>query len=179
MLIVGLMTGCGQERVTDPPRTATEQFLISAAARRAVAQLSTDAMRDRLVFMDTRFFETVDHPYVLGELRAHLLLNGVRLVEERDGAQIVMEVRSGGIGVDRHGGLIGIPETLLTPDISIVKDVQQMGYASIAYIAYWRESGEVVTSSGPHVGRSYRDDWWLFGSGPRSAGDIATINLEE
>jgi len=42
----------------------------------------------------------------------------------------------------------------------------------VAYIAYWADSGEVVAASGPFVGRTIRDDYWFFGYGPRTIGNI-------
>ena len=33
-------------------------------------------------------------------------------------------------------------------------------------------SGELVDSSGPFVGRTLREDWWILGFGPRTIGDI-------
>src|SRR4051794_24639995 len=69
--------GCATIRVTDPPRSADEQFLLSTAAVRAVAQLSTDALRDRKVFVEASFFNAPEQAFVTGELRARLLLGGV------------------------------------------------------------------------------------------------------
>lgn len=190
-----LLGGCATIRVTDPPRTATEQFLLSQAAAQAVQQLSTTALRDRLVYVDPTFYETVDEPYVIGELRAHLLLNGVRLTGQRDAAQIVLEVRSRGMGVDRYDYLLGVPPvlipagsagplesdgggTLVTPELAFLKSITQRGYSSVAYVAYWADTGEVVASSGPFVGSTYREDWWYFGVGPRTTGDIPSVEEE-
>ena len=39
--------GCATIRVTDPPRTADEEFLLSEAARKCVGQLNVDPLRDR------------------------------------------------------------------------------------------------------------------------------------
>ena len=200
--------GCATIRVTDPPRTATEQFLISQAASLAVAQISTEALHDRLIYLDTEYFlppeainitegrnqlYMLDRQYTLGVMRAHLLENGVRLTDQRDQAQVVLELRSAGIGIDRSDYLLGIPPvlvpagdvgmdleggTLITPELAILKNIEQQGYASVAYVAYWRETGEVLTSSGPFVGQTYRVDWWYFGVGPRTAGDVSTTVSE-
>lgn len=181
--------GCSTSvRVTDPPRTATEQFLLSTAAKRAVDQISIEAMRGRAVYIDTLYFAASEQPFVLGELRARLLMGGVQLVPDRDKAQIVMEVRSGGVGIDRSDFLLGIPSLLLqagtndsdsgtqlpiaTPELAVVKNTNQRGIASLAFVAYWRESGEVVAASGPYIGWTLRDDWWFLGLGKRTIGDI-------
>jgi hypothetical protein len=95
-------------------------------------------------------------------------------------------VRSGGIGVDRLENLIGIPASTLsavgstgaggipitTPEIALYKNTRQRGFASIAFVAYRADTGEYLTSSGPYIGRTIRDDFWLFGAGPRTVGNI-------
>lgn len=186
--------GCATVRVTDPSRTATEQFLLSGAASEAVNQLSTDQLavpllRDRLVFMDLTYFQstTPEHPFMLGELRAKLLLAGVRLTSNREKADIVLEVRSGGLGIDRYEYLLGVPAfyvpqvgsatevPLTTPELAIVKTIRQRGFASVSYVAYWNDTGEIVGQSGPFIGRTFRDDLWFFGFGPRTDGDIPTV----
>lgn len=187
--ITALCSGCATIRVTDPPRTADEQFLLSTAAARAIAQLSTDALRDRKVWVDSAYFGAPEQAFVVGELRAKLLLGGVRLVPDRKDAQIVVELRSGGVGINRIEFLLGLPSIpipginsgsgsiatavpFLTPELAILKNTKQRGFAAVAYVAYWADTGEVVTSSGPFIGRTIRDDSWFFGAGPRTVGNV-------
>jgi hypothetical protein len=186
MLLSG--TGCASIRTTDPPRTATEQFLMSQAVSEAVEQLSADALRDRVVFIDTSYLSPTPTPelsFLTADLRARLLLSGVRLAPSREKAQIIIEPRTGGIGIDRIEFLLGLPAfalptggsvanvPILTPELAILKSTRQRGYASIAFVAYWSDTGELLASSGPFIGRTWRDDWWLFGTGPKTTGDIA------
>lgn len=187
--LLPLLGGCAQVRVTDPERTATEQFLLSEAAAQAVQQLSASALRDRLAYVDPAYFESTDEQFVLGELRSHLLLNGVRLTPKRDAAQIVIEPRTRGVGIDRYDYLLGLPQvflpasevggvdagggTVIVPELAIIKRLRQRGFASVSFVAYWKDSGEVVASSGPFVGRTEREDWWFFGVGPRTSGNVA------
>jgi hypothetical protein len=182
--------GCAATRVTDPPRTATEQFLLSRAAAEAVGHLSFAGLEGRRVFVDTQYFAAAEQAFVLGELRARLLLSGVQLVRTPGEAQVILEVRSGGVGIDRDDHLFGLPPMtlfgggdlttagtvpIITPELAIVKSREQRGTASVAFVAYWAETGEVVASSGPYIGRTLRDDMWFFGVGPRTVGDIPTI----
>lgn len=183
-----VLTGCASIRVTDPLRTADEEFLENVATSLAVDQLATSVLRDRKVYVETTYLTAStqpsdEHQFLLGELRSKLLLNGVRLVSRQQDAQIIMEVRSQGISNNRLEFLLGIPPSSIggiftggvaatTPELSIIKTTKQYGFASIAYIAYWADSGEVVASSGPFIGRTVRDDFWLFGYGPRTTGNI-------
>lgn len=187
-----LSCSCATIRTTDPPRTATEQFLISGAATLAVDQLSSTALRDRKVFIDSTYFisatPTQDQSFVLGQLRAKLLSNGVRLAQDRADAQVILELRSGGLGIDRYEYLLGIPSVYLTgspggsnaagnvplatPELAIVKTTKQRGYAAVAFVAYWSDTGELIATSGPFVGRTDRSDFWFFGVGPSTSGNI-------
>ena len=192
LAVLAAFTGsCATVRVTDPPRAATEQFLESEATRRAVDQLSAEALRDRKTYVDTSYlvssaFPTPENLFLVAELRNRLLVGGVRLVDKREKAEVVLEIRSGGIGIDRYEYLLGIPSVYLTkdvgsngtqtplatPELSFIKNTKQKGYASAAFVAYWADTGELVASSGPFVGRTLRDDWWIFGFGPRTVGNI-------
>lgn len=183
-LVVVIGSGCATIRVTDPPRTATEQFLLAEAAEKAVAQLSFEGLRGRDVYVDSTYFAASEQAFVLGELRARLLMAGVQLVPEHDDAHIVLEVRSSGVGIDRYDSLLGLPSVplsagdsttsipIVTPELALFKNIQQRGIASVAFIAYWRDSGEIVAASGPFIGQTIREDWWFFGLGPRTIGDI-------
>jgi hypothetical protein len=182
------MVGCATIRVTDPGRTATEQFLMSQALSDSIQSLSITPLRDRPVFIDVSFLSghtTQESSFLVAELRSKMLLDGVRLVEHRTDAQVIVEVRSGGIGIDRLEFLLGIPAIVIpgatadgvpvaTPELAIIKETRQYGFASVSLVAYWRDSGEIVSSSGPYVGRTSREDFWFFGIGPRTIGNIPT-----
>jgi hypothetical protein len=184
-------------RVTDPYATATELFLESEATRQAVQQINVSFMRDRKVYVDTNYLSTIrensevlsfkqtPQPYLflVAELRARLLLGGARLVETRQEAEVIVEVRTGGISVDHEEDLLGLASITVptevvasvpftTPELAILKSTKQYGYASVAIVAYWRDTGEVVSSSGPFVGRTNREDYWILGIGPRTVGNI-------
>jgi hypothetical protein len=206
LTLLTALAGCATIRVTDPPRTATEQFLMSQAVSRALQQLNVDALRDRRVWIETgyftgaekvnvngeervRIFSTPEQAFATGELRERLLLAGARIAHDRKDADVVLEIRSGGIGVDRLDNLIGIPAVALsgvfgsgssvannvpvtTPELALYKNTRQRGFASISFVAYRADTGEYLTSSGPYIGRTLRDDFWLFGAGPRTVGNI-------
>ena len=201
-----LSSGCATVRVTDPPRTATEQFLISGSITDAVAALSMDGLRDQLVYLETAYL-TGDPPpssgtrnqiidrtrpnqdlsFLLGELRARMLKEGVRLTETREQATVIVEARTGGVGVDRYEFLLGLPSVavsgsvgsdafgsvpLVTPEFAILKSTRQLAYSSVAFIAYRNKGGELVSQSGPFVGKRLRADYWILGTGPNTVGDI-------
>lgn len=185
--------GCATQRVTNPERTATEQFLLSKAVTEAVGPLSFAMLHGRRVYIDDRFFGAPEKVFVLGEVRAKLLLSGVQVAADRKEAEIVLEVRSAGVGIDRYDNILGIPSIgapaaatsaaagvptagILTPEVALVKEVKQVSFASVSYIAYWADTGEVVATSGPSIGMAWRDDWWILGFGPRTIGTIPPVD---
>ncbi len=177
-VVVWALSGCTTSRTTDPPKTATELYLLSIAIDNAVKPLSGEKLRGRLVFLDRTLAPDKDQDYMVGAVRSKLLHGGARVAATRESAEIIVEMRTPGVGIDRTELLVGIPgiplgavasaagvpgTTLTTPELALVKNLTQWGTAGVAYVAYWRETGELVTSSGPHIGRSYREDWTFFG----------------
>ncbi len=184
-----VLAGCTQVRLTEPPRSATELYLLSTASEKAVKALVSDGLQGRLVFVDTKFLGDRDHQYLIAGTRARFLESGVRLTEDRGQAEIIVELRTPGVSIDRSEFLIGIPgfpigqvasaaglppTPIATPELAVVKDLKQWGTAGIAYVAFWRESGDIIASSGPHIGRSFREDWKIFGAST-TVGDIPPI----
>lgn len=191
LLLGSLCGGCATIRITDPTHTATEQFLMTVAAQRAIAQLSLDGLRDRLVYVDSTLSYVQSQPspqdlFVVAELRARLLREGVRLTTNRTNSDVVVEIRTGALGIDRLEYLFGLPATTVlgtfggnqsqvpinTPELAILKSTKQRGFASVAIIAYRANTGELIAQSGPFIGRTVRDDYWIFGLGPRTIGNI-------
>ena len=197
--VLGLSAdGCTTIRITDPNETADQLYLMNVASQRAVAQLSVAPLRDRKVYLDTAFLSASIAPqpsnqqaairsdqqsYLVGELRAKMLLGGVRIMGRREDAEIIMELRSQGISVNHLEFLLGVPASSVggiftggvaaqTPELSIIKTTTQLGFSSVAFVAYWQSSGEVYAASGPFVGRTRRADYWFFGYGPKTLGNI-------
>jgi hypothetical protein len=189
--------GCATIRVTDPVETADQLYLESEATRLAVARISADQLRDRKVFVDTTYLSTLRENtadlsfrevpqqflFLVADLRSKLLLSGARMVDKREDAEIVVEARSGGISVNREDYLLGLASITIpsegvasipftTPELALVKSTKQFGYASVAIVAYWRDTGEVVSTSGPFVGRTARKDYWIFGFALTPVGNI-------
>ncbi len=207
--LIGLCGGCATVRVTNPEYTATQQFLENVASQQAVAQLSMNGLRDQLVYVDSSFlFPPLQHPieqqlliepsfehaFLLGELCARLLTQGVRLTSDRHEATVILEVRSAGVGVDDYeylfglsagavgsiGGAVGAAASAgasagaspVASQLAILQSTKLKGYASVAIVAYRAKTGELIATSGPFIGRTHREDFWIFGFGPHTVGDI-------
>ena len=65
ILAVFVFTGCANIRITNPPRTATEQFLLSQAAIEAISRFSFDPLFGRKVYVDSSHFAPNEKEFVL------------------------------------------------------------------------------------------------------------------
>lgn len=193
-VLLAFVSSCANIRVTNPPRTATEQFLLSHAASEAIKRFTFEPLFGRKVYVDSSYFVPIDKEFVLGEFRAGLFQAGAQVSSDANDAEIIIEVRSGGAGIDRYENLTGIPplsapagsavagpeaasmSTLITPEIAITKTIKQIAFVSIAYVAYWKKTGEIVANEGPSKGKAYREDWWFLGIGPKTIGNVITTD---
>lgn len=163
VLLLPLVSGCLQTRVSEPPRTAVEQLLLSTAADRSLQSAQWDAFKDKKVFVDTNYFESYDKPYVIGALRNLLSIHGALLATNASDAEVILEPRSGALSTDSSSSLVGLPSlpipipwtgTFSTPELYLSKTEKLFSTAKIALLAYDQKSRRHFYSSGPLVGRA-------------------------
>ena len=162
-LLAALLSGCSTDRETDPPRSATEQLLISTAADRAAESLTLDLGPQRKAFLDASNFEGIDGKYAIAAIRSSLLKKGTRFVGDKKDADTIVEIRTGALSIDKHELLVGIPTLdipiplagqLGTPEIALYKSEEQEGIAKFAATAYDAKDGRFLGESTPPLGRS-------------------------
>ena len=184
LLLASALAGCGTTRVSDTPRTATEQLLISHSIDDTVSKLDFRMLAGRRVFFDSQYLDCVtDKGYLISSLRQHLLACGCLLQEDRKKATYVVEARSGGVGTDRNDLLVGVPQMNvpsvmpgmpagMIPEIPLAKKTNRRAVAKIAVFAYNRDSGEAVWQSGTVESVSAERNSWLCGAGPFQRGTL-------
>lgn len=185
LLALPFIAGCGTTRTTDTGRAASEMLLVSQAIDQAVAQIDFSPLNGQMVFLDTTAVDkdVVDKGYLISLIRQQLLANGALIQEERSRSVYVVEVRSGGIGTDRHSLLVGTPAISLPslvpgiptgsiPELALIKRNDQRGIAKVGVFAYNRITGRALWQSGTVDGTSRSHDTWVFGTGPFSRGTI-------
>jgi hypothetical protein len=162
------IAGCATDRQTDPPRTATEELLVSTAVDRSVEHIKFQLPPDSKVFVDTQYFDVdgvVRPKYTVAAVRDQLLRLGAHLVDDRKAADIVMEMRSGAQSIDYSTFLIGIPSfplpipftgTLTFPEIAFFKIDRQTGVSKLALTGFSQKEGALVESTGPEYGQSQK-----------------------
>ena len=165
------VTGCTSMRETSPPRTASEQLLVTTAADQAAANLVLPIAKGTAVFVDATNFDGVDGKYAIAAIREQFLKQGARLMPERSKAELVVEIRAAALSSDEDDFLIGIPKynvpvplagPLTTPEIALFKRGEKRGIAKFVATAYKAESGQYVSSSEAQWGSSYRREWTIL-----------------
>lgn len=170
------LAGCTEVRRTAPERAAGEQLLLSTAADEAADKLDFAFAADRAVYLRTTHFESYDKSYAIGRIREALLRQGARLVDSRDGAELIVEIRSGALSTTRESLLLGIPalevpvpttESVALPEIALFKKADRTGIAKFAAVAMTADEGRMVAASGPVYGLSWLDRGSIAGIGWR------------
>ena len=146
-----------------PPRTATEELLISRAAEQAADNLKLDVPPGTKLFVDATYFDGYDSKYAIGTIRDRLLRRGAHLVDKKSDAAIVLEIRSGALSIDEHSLLVGIPGfdipipltgSFTFPEIALYKKAVQAGVAKFAATGYDPKTGALITTTDPQFGFS-------------------------
>ena len=187
LLALGVCIGCGTTKWTDTRRSATEQLLITDAMDRAVSRLDCRALAGKTIFIDDTPVKSLDDaPYLVSCMRQHLLAGGCIVMENKEEADYITEIRAGTVGTDRHELLYGVPSVNIPtmvpvsgfgipsqiPEIPFVKKTDQRAVAKIAIFAYNRKTGRPIWQSGTVSMESDAKAVWIFGAGPFQRGTI-------
>ncbi len=159
------LSGCSTMRETVPQRSAREQLLISTAADRAAERLNLKIPAGTKLFVDAQFMDGADTKYATATVRDRLLRNGARLVEKREQADAVVEVRAGALSIDEQKMLIGIPSwdvpvplsggAVKIPEIALYGEEERVGIAKLAATSYAVADGKLIDSTGPQFGYAH------------------------
>jgi len=156
-------------------------MLISNAIDQAISGNQFAALNERNVFVEEKYLECTDKPYVLGTIRHRVLDAGGKLVEARDAADVVMEVRSGGIGTDNTDRYVGVPGLAIPgvpleiPEVRLWEKNSQFGTAKIAVTCFDTTNGQQIASTGNRLARSDNSRWSVLGF---STGDTGSVTRE-
>jgi Family of unknown function (DUF6655) len=175
--LAGIAAGCTTAQTSNTARTATEQLLISDAVDHALDKVDFDPFVGRRVYLDEKYVDCVDKNYVVASLRHRLLNAGAALVPAADNADIVMELRAGGVGTTSSDSFVGIPEItvpgmLTLPEIRMMSRSRQEGTAKLGIVAYDAHTGQILGPGGMSVARSTDNNWFVAGVGPYRNGTL-------
>lgn len=183
LVLLGCLSGCvGGIRETTSPRTATEMLLVSTAAYRAVMEYDATFLDGRRVYLDLSNFESIDKGYVQSALRDLLSGSGALLLEQAEpsggepGADVIIEVRNGALGIYDGEFTLGLPSlpvtvpglttALVSPPLYIFRRDTAQGWAKFQIWALDRRTRRYISRSHELWGSSYYNQWYWFGIGP-------------
>jgi hypothetical protein len=170
LAVPALMSACSSMRETQPPRTATEQLLISSAVDHALDRLKLGIPPGTKIWVEEKYLDGYDQKYAVGAIRDHLLRRGGRLVADRGAADTVVEIRAGALSTDSNDMLIGVPSVALpiplvgnmqTPEVGFAKRSEDQGVAKLGLTAYDAKTGQRTPFSptAPTYGYSTNKRW--------------------
>lgn len=176
-LFAAVACGCTTTTTSNTARTATEQMLISTAVDDALNRVNFTPFAGTNVYLEEKYVEGVDTKYVVASVRHRLLDAGARLSDKADGADVIVEIRSGGVGTSASNTFVGTPEIALPgmvkiPQVQIVERKRQQGLAKIGLVAYDARTREILGSGGLTLSQSHDNNWFVAGVGPMQTGSL-------
>lgn len=175
-LVLILVTGCTTVKQTDTSRTGLEQLLISNAVDQALDKFNFSSFAGKAVHLNDKLLTCTDKDYIIGSARHRVLKSGARLVDKPEEADVVCELRTGGVGTDRRETMLGIPKIAIygfsTPQLSFWERNTQKGTAKIGIVAYDAKTKEAFGDGGMALARADDSNTFFLGMGPRNRGHV-------
>lgn len=170
-----LTLGCSSMKRSDTARTGREQLLISNAVDQSLSKCDFSPFRGTRVFIDDKYLETIDKGYLISSVRHRLMLNGATLAAKPEEAEVVIEMRSGGIGTDNADSYVGVPAIVLPgmltlPEVHLWEKSRQSALAKIGMVAYDAKSSELLGAGGISASVSNDINVFFMGIGPYQTG---------
>jgi hypothetical protein len=165
-----VVTGCSM-RQTTTDRTAVEQALLSVAATRTLEKMDFSSLTGKTFFIKEDKFEAVDGKFVSGELRAHLLKQGLIAAEKEEDTDLLVWPRVASHGIDDSKFLIGLPPipipvptvgVIETPEIAIFKLDRQRGRNRMGVHIEESETGKLALATNQVSAQSRYDRWVIL-----------------
>ncbi|MHC4260854.1 MAG: DUF6655 family protein [Planctomycetota bacterium] len=160
-----LLGGCATRSMSNTPRTAIEQLLLSAAVDAAVQKFVLREVAGKKVHIDFANLSAYDAEYIKVAVRARFAELGATLLDKPDEAEYVAEVASGGLGNEYKSFLIGIPSLPVPgspvplPEVALYKKVEQTGIMKL--LIFVHANGNFVALD-QYYARADRDESFLF-----------------
>ena len=156
-----------------------EQLLISNAVDQSLGRIDFTPLAGRTVFLDTTLIDCVDKNYIIASTRSRIFQAGGRLVDEKEKAEIAVELRSGAVGTNQSEMFVGMPAIavpgplpIAIPEVKLWSRSTQTGTAKLGLVAYETDSREVIGTGGTILARSDDSNTFFMGMGPWQSGSV-------
>lgn len=169
--------GCTSTKTSNTARTGTEQLLISNAVDQALAKVDFTPMAGKTILVEEKYLDSVDKGYVISSIRHHVLHAGGQLATKPEEADIILELRSGGIGTDNSDAYLGMPGITLPgmvslPDVKLVTRSRQSAFAKLGLVAIDAKTRQELGAGGMSLAMSDDNNWYVMGVGPYRQGTM-------
>ena len=165
--ISAMLAGCSSRVLTNTPRSAIEQMLLSGAVDKALAKFEHPGMAGRKVFVDFANLKAYDAEYIKVATRARFCELGAVLAEKPDDADLVAEVASGALGMEYKSSVVGLPALPVPnspvpfPEAAAYRSTEQTGI--IKLFIFLHEKGKFVAAN-HYYAKADRQErfilWW-------------------
>ncbi len=174
-----IATGCTNTSTSNTARTAKEQMLLSNAVDQSLDKVDFTPLSGQKVLVDDKYLECVDKNYVVGSVWHRVLNAGGLLTAAPEDTDVIMEVRSGGVGTDSTEMYLGVPPIPLgvgmqTPEIRLTERKSQYGYSKLGLVLIDAKTKSVLGDGGVSMAQSDDNNWFVLGMGPWQDGSLKT-----
>jgi len=176
-----IFLGCSTISSQISGRTATEQYLTTAAIERALYKVDWTRLKGQKVFIEIIGLQPTEFPYLENIMRQELVSEGAFPVKEAIDSDIILTANIKSVGTDIWASNFGIPilfsNNVATPynlsGISLYNSNLQEGYCRVELFASDPETLESVWHSPPVNGKSmFKTQTFLGFIGPIKTSDI-------
>lgn len=171
------VTGCTSTNSSNTARSAKEQLLLSNAIDQSLNKVDFASFRGTRVFLDDKYVDCVDKNYIVASTRHRLLNSGAQMASSAETADVVLEMRSGGVGTDTTDAFIGTPELTLPgmmtlPEVRLITRSSQSASAKLGFVAYDPKTATSLGDGGVALSKSDDNNWFVMGVGPWQNGTL-------
>ena len=178
-LVLVWASGCTSVKVTGTPRTGTEQLLLTGTWDDALCRVNFHPLAGVKVCLDGQYISAVDKDWIISSIRRTMAEQGVLIENNKDKAQVILEVAFGAYGTDQRDSKTGLPGLGLAPStggpavvsngstsLTFTQTNRQDAVIKAALFAYEAKTGRLVWESGTFFNAQGLRDHFLFGHGP-------------
>ena len=175
VLILIHLAGCATRTVSNTPRTAIEQMLLSTAVDAALKKFELPQVKGKKVYIDLTNLSGDGAEYMKVAVRGRFAEIGATLTGTPDEAEFIAEVASGCLGTEFKSFIIGIPSIPVPgsptplPEVSLFRTVEQTGI--MKFLIFVHANGRFV-SLDQYYARADRDESFLLWHRSQQKDDI-------
>ena len=163
-----LLAGCSASmQITHTPRSTIEQRLLVRSLDRSLQKLDTEPLQGKTVSVEF-YGLTPDKDFAREFTVAWLQERKIKVVDERNGAQVLLKIFAPVLGVDQGQTFFGVPPVTVpfvgftVPEIALFKMVTHHGYAALEMYSIETPGGDFLGKTPRTVGEANYDQYTIL-----------------